>query len=183
MRHSICTELAIVALLLLGHTLLFSQDEKPAKDASIWVVDDTHKVNPLSGNLLSEGLEIYQGGVPSTLQYRKQNAIWDIAAGRIKLIAGRNEFVSFQLVIEKGRQDLHKIFVTCTDLIGARERISADSHIRLFKELYLKLDGVWYPDALLPFELAGTTPFHLPDYEIFPEQKVQAVWGDIYVPH
>ncbi|HLA40456.1 MAG TPA: hypothetical protein VJ417_10680, partial [Candidatus Glassbacteria bacterium] len=125
----------------------------------------------------------YRGETPSQLSYRRNNAVWDAAAGKIKLFAGCNEFVSFQLVLEKGREDLHKVLVTISDLIGDTERISADRNIRLFKELYLQIDGDWYPDGLLPFEITGATPVELPDYSTFPEQKVQAVWVDVYVPH
>ena len=157
--------------------------EKPAKDTRVWVIDDTDKAHPLTGNLLSEGLDIYSGKAPSPGNYRLKNSIWDASTSTVRLFAGRNESVAFQVVMEKGRDDLHKVFVTATDLIGPAERISADSHIRLFKELYLKIDNEWYPDALVPFDINGIIPFDLPDYKQFPEQKTQAVWVDIYVPH
>jgi hypothetical protein len=74
--------------------------------------------------------------------------------------------------------------VNATDLLGARERISADSHIRLVRERYVSIGGAWYPDALVPFELAGATPLELPDpVDAVPGQRVQAIWIDIYVPH
>jgi hypothetical protein len=176
--------LGLTGWLAASGTILCAQDEKPAKDARVWVIDDTDKVHPVSGNLLSEGLETYNGQRPSPAQYRLQNNVWDAGTSTVKLFAGRNEFVAFQVVLEKGRDDLHKVFVNATDLLGSRERISADSHIRLFKQLYLQLDGVWYPDALLPFDIAGATPLELPDYSgPLREQKVQSVWVDIYVPH
>jgi hypothetical protein len=176
--------LGLTGWLAASGTILCAQDEKPAKDARVWVIDDTDKVHPISGNLLSEGLEAYNGHRPSPAQYRLHNNVWDAGTSTVKLFAGRNEFVAFQVVLEKGRDDLHKVFVNATDLLGSRERVSADSHIRLFKQLYLQLDGVWYPDALLPFDIAGATPLELPDYSgPLPEQKVQSVWVDIYVPH
>ena len=173
-----------LCLWFVGKSPVFAQAEKVPKDAVVWAADDIHKVHPVSGNLLSEGLEVYRGRSPSNGEYRLHSHLWDSAGGTVKLFAGRNEFVSFQVVIEKGREDLHKVLLTCTDLLGSGERISADSNIRLFKQLYLQLDGVWYPDALLPFELAGVTPLELPDYSgALPEQKVQSIWVDIYVPH
>ncbi|MEA1996835.1 MAG: DUF4091 domain-containing protein [Gemmatimonadota bacterium] len=175
--------LLIFCLLVAVSRTIFAQAEKAPKDAAVWVTDDTHKVHPVSGNLLSEGLEVYSGAKPGKGDYRLRSHLWDSDSRRIKLFAGRNEFVSFQVVIEKGREDLHKVLLTCTDLLGSRERISADSHIRMFKQLYLELDGVRYPDALVPLELAGITPLELPDYSgAFPEQKVQSIWVDIYVP-
>lgn len=156
----------------------------PTEDALVWAIDDTQNVHPISGNLLSEGLNVYVGHNPSQGTYRKNNPIWDAATQTIKLVAGRNEFVAFQLVIEAGREDLHKVFVNPTDLLGSRERINSDRDIRLFKELYVCLNGEWYPDAIVPFQITGTTPFELPEYSgLLPEQRVQPIWVDIYVPH
>lgn len=181
---SLAVLIGLNGLLVVAGTFALAQDEKPAKDAKVWVIDDTDKIHPVSGNLLSEGLEIYDGRRPSPGHYRQHNDVWDAATNTVKLFAGRNEFVAFQVVLEKGRDDLHKVFVNATDLLGSKERISADSHIRLFKQLYLQLNGVWYPDALLPFDIAGATPLELPDYAgPLPQQKVQSVWVDIYVPH
>jgi hypothetical protein len=164
---------------------VFSQEDvNPAKDAAVWALDDTDKVHPITGNLLSEGAEIYNGLEPSKADYRVRNGVWDASTSTVKLFAGRNEFVSFQIVLEKGREDLHKVFVNATDLLGARERIGADRNVRLFKQLYVPFNGSWYPDALVPFEIAGATPFDLPDYSgTVRGQRVQPVWVDIYVPH
>ena len=170
--------------LLLVQPASSQDDVKPPKDAAVWVIDDTDKVNPVTGNLLSEGSDIYNGRAASQGRNRVRNSVWDAATNTIRLVSGRNEFVSFQIVIEKRHDDLHKIFVNTTDLFGPGERISADSSIRLFKELYLSYQGAWYPDALVPFEIAGITPFDLPDPSaLVSGQRTQAVWVDIYVPH
>jgi hypothetical protein len=156
----------------------------PAKDATVWVVDDTDKIHPVTGNLLSEGRAVYDGREPGGGGHRLRNGVWDAATRSVKLRAGRNEFVSFQIVIEKGRDDLHKIFVNATDLLGSRERIGAGRNVRLFKQLFVPFKGSWYPDGLLPFEVAGATPFDLPEPAgSVPGQRVQLVWVDIYVPH
>ncbi|MCI0626494.1 MAG: DUF4091 domain-containing protein [Acidobacteria bacterium] len=187
MRARISQSLVILGtLLVLVSVGLFAQIEKPTKDTRIWVLDDTDKVHPITGNLLSEGKEVYNGVRPSPGEYRKRNGVWDATSRVIRLFAGRNEFVAFQVVLEKGQDDLHKVFLNVTDLLGSKDRISSDSHIRLFKQLYLQLEGTWYPDALLPFEIAGATPLELPDpLAKVPaqSQKAQSVWVDIYVPH
>lgn len=164
---------------------LWAEPENPPKDAVVWAVDDTDKVHPITGALLSEGIEVYRGDRPSQRVYRRKNNVWDAATGTVKLFAGRNEFVSFQIVLEKGKEDLHKIFLNATDLFGSRERISADQHVNLFKQLYLEIDGNWYPDALVPLEIAGVTPLELPDPTgpLASKQKVQAFWVDLFVPH
>jgi hypothetical protein len=180
----IMRRLAILLPLVLSLPI-FSQDpEKPSKDAAVWAIDDTDKVNPVSGNLLSEGRDVYNGRTASQGRYRVRNKVWDAPTNTIQLFSGRNEFVSFQIVIEKAHDDVHKIFVNATDLLGTKERISADRQVRLFKELYLNYQGAWYPEALAPFAIAGATPFDLPDRSApVPGQRAQAVWVDIYVPH
>lgn len=179
---------AVLLLLMLSVARMAAQEEEEAtpvaKDAHVWALDDTDKVHPVTGNLLSEGAEVYNGQRPSKGEYRRRNSVWDAATNTIRLRAGRNEFVSFQVVIEKGQQELHKVFLNATDLFGSKERISADRNVKLFRELYVPLHGTWYADGLLPFELAGATPFELPDYQSGPRgQRVQTVWVDIYVPH
>jgi hypothetical protein len=170
-------------LLIAGLCRHLTAQKKP-KDAIVWAIDDTDKVHPISGNLLSEGAGVYAGTAPSRGAYRKSNNVWDAAANTVRLFAGRNEFVSFQLVLERGNDELHKVFVNATDLLGSKERISADSRIRLFKQLYVQLNGTWYPDALLPLEIAGATPIDLPGgADQAPGQRVQSLWVDIYVPH
>jgi hypothetical protein len=184
MRRRYCLPFLLLAA---WRAPLFPQEvESPdsAKDATVWALDDTDKVHPITGNLLSEGEEIYNGLKPSKANYRNHNSVWDGSTRTIKLMAGRNEFVGFQIVIEKGREDLHKIFVNATDLLGSNGRISADSNVRLFKQLYVPGGGSWCPDALVPFEIAGVTPLELPDYAgPIRGQRVQPVWVDIYVPH
>jgi len=176
---------ALILLLLSSSSAGAQEEEKPSKDAAVWVVDDTVKVSPVSGNLLREGTAVFSGKSPSTGEYRTRSSVWDASTSTVRLLSGRNEFVSFQIVLEKRKQDLHKVFVTATDLIGSRERISADSNVKMFKQLYLESDGLWYPDALLPFDLAGATPLELPDSKgpLGSRQRAQSVWVDIYVPH
>ena len=186
MRPSrVCLPLAVMAMVARAGGPAAAQEVTPPKDARVWVVDDTEKVNPVTSALLREGMDVYSGRAPGKGDYRRVNSVWDAATNTVKLFAGRNEFVSFQVVFEKQKDDLHKVFVTATDLIGARERIGADRNIRMFKQLYLSLRGNWFPDALLPFELGGATPLEIPDVSAPPGnlQKAQSVWVDIYVPH
>ncbi len=102
--------LVVTAILTLAGAAA-AQEDKPSKDAAVWVIDDTDKVNPVSGNLLSEGRDIYNGKTPSSKDYRKRNNVWDAGTNTVKLFAGRNELVSFQVILEKGKDDVHKVFV------------------------------------------------------------------------
>ena len=162
-----------------------AQNARGAKDALVWAVDDTVNVSPLTGNLLAEGAGIYSGAAAGAGHYRESNSVWDAKSHTVKLFAGRNEFVAFQVVIEKKEADLHKLFVNVTDLTGNDYRIAADPNIRLFKQIYVEEAGTWYPDPLEPFEIAGATPMELPDTRsaLGAKQKAQSVWVDVYIPH
>jgi hypothetical protein len=100
MKPTIC--LLLLSVIPVG-PLVAQDDEKPEKDAAVWAMPDTDKVHPITGSLLSEGDEIYNGLAPGKGEYRLRNSIWSASTNTIKLLAGRNEFVSFQVVLEKGR--------------------------------------------------------------------------------
>jgi hypothetical protein len=52
---------ALLFLLLAAWSAPLFPQEDSAKDATVWALDDTDKVHPITGNLLSEGAEIYNG--------------------------------------------------------------------------------------------------------------------------
>lgn len=174
-------------LLVLGMLCcaILAQTQKPPKDTAIWVVDDTVKVHPITGSLLREGVKVHSGDSGSNRSYRQKNSVWNAETNTVRLFAGRNEFVSFQIILEKNQEDLHKFFVTISDLIGPGERISSDHSVQMFKQLYVQREGNWYPEAMVPFELAGVTPMNLPDPDglVGNGQRVQSIWVDVFVPH
>jgi hypothetical protein len=176
---------SVFPILLALSLVAGAQQIRGPKDATVWAVDDSVNVSPLSGNLLSEGPDIYNGKVPSAGHYRESNDVWNAQTQTVSIYGSRNEFVAFQVVIEKKIDSLHKIFVNVTDLTGAGARIAAGPNIRLFKQIYVDRGDLWYPDPLEPFEILGATPMELPDARspLGARQKAQSVWVDVYIPH
>jgi hypothetical protein len=135
---------------------------------NVWSFSELHKVNPQTGALLENG------------------PIWK---GDVKLTGARNEFVAFQVAIES--QTLVKdIAVTVDQPLFAECKLPAvfqtSGAVQLYREWMVPDDKdtspsrPWYPDPLLP--LTGTFDLPAADNGV-PNQRVQPVFVDIYVPH
>jgi len=166
----------------------------------IWVVDDGVRINPRTKTALEDS-EIYPEALRIKPGYRDRNWVFDAARKQVSLAGAKNEVLAFQLQIES-ELPLADVNVTIADLHGAAP-FSAKDNIRLFKEWYVEvkqpshggatpvgfdcLGPAWYPDALIPLDERVNPefgmPFQLPDKaNAVPEQKVQAVWVDVYIP-
>ncbi|KPK42343.1 MAG: hypothetical protein AMK72_14395 [Planctomycetes bacterium SM23_25] len=176
----------------------------------IWVASDANKVNPISGNVLEEHYwhatgrspynfaPSYQGERSGTL--RNKSAVWDAARRQISLRAASNEFVAFQVIVEKpadGR--LKGISVTVGDLSGPNGSKLEAGSAEVFVEHYMNLftrardawdlktyygDQYWFPDGLIPTTARGWDKVDLPEPRLNVQgQKVQGFWIDLYVPH
>jgi hypothetical protein len=142
---------------------------------TVWATGDGVRVNPETGRYFEDRPDIHSDY--PTGDYRRKNGVWDAAAGRVALHAGRNEFVAFQLLVEA-------------------EAPVRDRSIALFKAWYIRpvqvssgyedtsLGTGWYPDALIPTRTGEPIAFDLPDPEnaIGTSQRNQTVYVDIYVP-
>lgn len=137
-------------------------------EARVWSFPELHKVNPQTGAVL-EGGPIWRGGV--------------------RLTGARNEFVAFQVAVESG-SPLKDIAVTVDKPLFAGSKLPPvfrqTGAIQLYREWMIPDDKdtsptrPWYPDVLLP--LNGT--FDLPSADNgVPNQRVQPVFVDIYIPH
>lgn len=158
-------------------------------DYSLWAVPSYYKINPRTGGAYEYNEENYD--VPAaSAPYRAYNRVWDAAKGKITLLAGRNEFVGCQLIIERtGMDTLKGVDITVSDLKGPGTISSAG--IKLYREWYHRFNGIMYPDLLVPFQTGSGSfqahPFDIPDKQIATfagiEQKNQVVFLDIYIPH
>ena len=213
--------LFVMFVLLSGSDVLMAMNKM-----NVWIAPDTCKVNPRNGNVLEEhyfysdpsiavpGYIIRkmhrrrQGSLPYYVRdsyagrtagkFRKKNPIWSAAARRVSLRGARNEFVAFQIIIEKpGDAALAGVAPEITTLTGPAKFDPAG--VRMFREHYMRVArdaedawnmtgqkgrSFWYPEVLVPFEVAGQVPFAIPDAGLdIPGQSNQAVWVDVYVPH
>lgn len=177
----------------------------------VWAVGDSHKVNPVSCNILEEHYWHQIGGrgdpyyaAPSYQGQRagklwKASSVWDSAKRLVSLRAASNEFVSFQVIVEGSGRPVKGISVRAGDLTGPGGVIKAKDNVEVFVEWYMKVPSLakdswdhktyhgptyWYPDALIPCALEGWDKVDLPDKRLGVDgQKCQGFWVDVYVPH
>jgi len=146
---------------------------------NIWVTGEYEKVNPITGNIYEEEPKRYNSK-PIIGGYKDKNYFFDKKLNTIFLQGAKNEYVGFQVVIEGKLSDMN---VVVSDFTGPGI-IHSKEDIKLFREWYIKLNNVWYPDALIPFEIPiYGAPFDIPTTtQVIPKQKNQGVWCDIYIP-
>lgn len=202
-------------LVLLPVTAVFAVEAAngPAKGMTVWAASDANKVNPISGNVLEEhywhrtgregfGYDAapnYQNG-PRSGTLREKSTVWDASTGRVSLRAASNEFVSFQVIVERVGQPLKGIRVAVSDLTSAGgATVRSGREIEVFVEHYINLfsnakdawnlatyygDKRWFPDGLIPATAKGWDKVDLPESRLNVEgQTVQGFWIDVYVPH
>ncbi|MCW5979808.1 MAG: DUF4091 domain-containing protein [Bryobacteraceae bacterium] len=178
--------------------LLFALALAPACPAgvTVWAVGDGVRVNPVTGKLLEDRKDIHRDY--PTGDYRASNSFWNAASQTISLKAARNEYVSFQVIIDAS-EPVDEVDADAFELRHSADGKAAGWTVELFKEWYVQvrrpstgyegtsLGPAWYPDALMPKRPArlGTAfPFSIPDlYNNIPGQKNHALWIDIYVPY
>ncbi len=159
----------------------------------VWATGDGVRVNPETGRYLEDRTDIH-ADYP-TGDYRGRNAVWDAAAGRIRLRAARDEFVAFQVVVESA-EPVTGVTVALDRLTGPGDVEIAGRNVALFKAWYVQvtrkstgydavsLGPAWYGDALIPTPEGQAVRFDLPcgANAIGPSQRNQSVWVDVYVP-
>jgi hypothetical protein len=162
----------------------------------LWAVDDGLRINPQSGKAFEDS-PLYPEALRLKPGYRDGNWVFRSDRRQVALAGARNEAVAFQLQIEC-EGPLASVTVAASDLRGPAP-FPAKDNVRLFKEWYAEVKqpsgGVgfdclgpgWYPDALIPLDERVkpefSMPFDLPDKaNAVPDQRVQAVWIDLYIP-
>ena len=161
----------------------------------LWAVSDGVRVNPVTGKVFEERQDIHKD-YPAG-DFRAANSVWNAKAKTVSLKAARNEFVSFQAIVETA-EPLRDVNVHFPGLAGPNGVRIDGNYAALFKEWYVQvrhattgyerssLGPGWYPDALLPqrrSHLESGLPFSIPDlYNNIPDQKNQALWIDLFVP-
>jgi len=159
----------------------------------VWATGDGVRVNPITGRYLEDRTDIHK--TYPTGNYQEINSVWDAPQAAVTLHGSRNEFVSFQIIVEAGETE-SKVEVTFDSLVGPDGVKIKDKNIALFKAWYSKvvdssggyqetsLGPGWYPDALLPADEDGSVSFTIPGNinHIGQLQENQTVWVDIYVP-
>ncbi|RLF19691.1 MAG: hypothetical protein DRZ82_04850 [Thermoprotei archaeon] len=148
----------------------------------VWVLNDIEKVSPITGARL-ESRKYAEGGDD---EYKLGNMVWDAKNRTIMLKGSRNEVIAFQLMIERLIDKLTDVRISISDLVGPEGfTIKSKPYIEVFREWYVKKGDLWFPDPLIPLTDVGPfkSSFNIPaeDNDV-PNQRVQGVWVDIYIP-
>jgi hypothetical protein len=160
---------------------------------NVWATGEGIRVNPETSRYFEDRTDIHPDY--PTGDYRNHNVVWDASARRVTLHAARNEFVSFQLIVESD-QPISGATVRFDSLQGPGRAEITGRNITLFKAWYVhvtepsslyertRLGTGWYPDALLPAKPGSILSFDIPDADnsIGPSQTNQTLWVDIFVP-
>jgi len=143
------------------------------ESAMIWCVGDWARIDPPTGRVL-------ESDIPSE-RLRQSNEIWDGGQAQVVLKGARNEFLSFQIVMEALESGSRDIFVSAQDFEGPT-RLDAARCVQFFREIYLPVDeGTPF---LVPMTgttgVTGTT-----GTEACPTGEGMgtiALWVDVYIP-
>ena len=129
----------------------------------IYMIGDQYRVDGVSGRFVEEPLD----------------ASLPIYEDVLELHTARNQYVSFQIVLdarEEGKIDA--VEVSFTDLQGKHGALPAD--YEPFVEWFHTIGQQHIPDMLLPW--GKVLPCRVPlSQEYLPEQRVGAIWVDLFV--
>lgn len=98
----------------------------------------------------------------------------------LHLSAGRNQYVSFQIVLEPESGSLDSIDVRFSALSTPQGQLLPPENATLYTEWFHRVGEKLVPDLLIPWE-AGC--FRVPlDAAYLPDQRAGAVWVDLWIP-
>ncbi|HUU26787.1 MAG TPA: glycoside hydrolase domain-containing protein [archaeon] len=163
----------------------------------VWAANDMVRIDPLTGRAWEES-GVYPLSDRLGRGYRLKSAVWDSAASTVSVAGAGNEYVAFQVIIERrGEEPLTGIKLSRLELSGPA-RLSPGRDVQIYKEWYIQvrrpsrnyafpLGLGWYPDVLIPLEsLSKSTlgaELSVPDPgNGVPGQRAQSFWVEIYIP-
>lgn len=130
--------------------------------------------------------------VTPELAPQAKNAVWSESDRQIRLHAGRQEYVGFQVVVRAGAEPLRDVQVRVLPLRTAGGQVLDAGNVDLFRQHYLRVTVPSQFDTNVPVPEArgGEHPVQLvplrPDrpgatFNV-PARRNQPVWVDVYVP-
>ncbi|MFQ5900405.1 MAG: hypothetical protein ACE5IH_02485 [Thermodesulfobacteriota bacterium] len=138
---------------------------------SVWAVPEVTKIDPVSGDVLSE----VEG-----VEFDRRNSIWSADKREITLLGVKGEVIGFQLVVEADDRSLNSLKIEMSPLVGnAGDKIPAE-RFSLYQVHYLKMKQNWYPELAVPMNdgemiLEDERP-------IGKDQKDQSIYIDLSIP-
>ena len=180
--------LVFIALFILEGCL--TGDARGTPD--VWVIGDSYKVKPVvTKNPDGKKNEFYSlfvgSGYERGKSYQEKNFLWNGKKKEVTLWGARNEYLSFQIIIEAPDRDVYVAGLSASDLKGP-SLIPRDK-IKFFREYYVPVEAwhPWsyggttglgeYPDPLIPLDTPKWgAPFSIE------KGRNQAIWVDLYLP-
>ena len=131
---------------------------------NIYLIKDYYRIDGVSGELVEKD---FQEG------FQKFDS-------QIHVTSAKNQFVSFQIIFDAEGQRLDSMSVDFSDLKGP-SCISSKEY-KAFIEWYHNIEGSFVPDMLVPLN-ETQLEFKIPLSEKYlKDQKVGALWVDLFVP-
>ncbi len=115
----------------------------PQSPVRVWATGEGVRVNPETGRYLEDRRDVHVD-YPSG-DYQRRNAVWDAKEGRIALQSARNEFVSFQLIVER-------------DDVSGLEAFRGTEPVKGIEVTFDRLVGQWSGFERMCFHLGLETP-------------------------
>ncbi|MBI3828486.1 MAG: DUF4091 domain-containing protein [Planctomycetes bacterium] len=176
----------IGAAALLGCAVLAAGCARTAEPefAEVYALGDSYKLN-------REGTRIFSNAALDLAALKKKSLIWDAESKTISLCGAQDETVAFQLVLQAGAAGAKDVDLAAGDLAGAGTIPAAS--LEFFKEWYIQTKrgsapqcqpsaGIgWYPDALVPWDVADAGAYDGPPFAIEASLS-QAAWVDLHIP-
>lgn len=129
----------------------------------IYLIGEQYRVDGVTGEFIESALD----------------ASLPIYESAIELHAARNQYISFQIVLDAREEGkIEDVRLSFTDLQGDGCTLLAD--YEPFVEWFHTIGGRYIPDMLLPWD--QVLPCRVPlSAEYLPEQRVGAIWVDLFV--
>lgn len=99
----------------------------------------------------------------------------------VRLVAGRNEVASCQLLVGPVKRD-HAVTVAGRGLKGPGKARVAPGAWDVLVQWYHRIDGAWYPDALIPHGVVDGSTADLRKENGVRKQRFAGFWLDLFVP-
>jgi hypothetical protein len=144
------------------------------KTFNLWATAGLVKIDPVTGAPMFGETNATAAHPAAT------TAVWD--GNKVSVAGCRGEYVSFQVVIERKGDSPIQLAVVTDDLVGPDGSTIRKSDVELYRTWLSKNENkAWQPAYCVPLPAEGELTVPDPDRK-FPEQRVQTVYVDLYVP-
>jgi hypothetical protein len=147
------------------------EDLRKATLLRVWALPDIVKIDPVSGNVLSETV---------SSGFDHANTIWTESKKEINLVALRGEVIGFQLCIESGNKLFDELEIKMPELASNNKKLISAKQFSMYQVHYLKVKEKWYPEIAIPMK-DGKIIMKAEQRPV-KDQKNQLIYIDLSIP-